>query len=282
MKTEFWRQCWREGRTPWHEGIPNARLRTHFDRLDLRPGERVFVPLCGKSEDMWWLHERGAQVLGIDLSPLAARAFLQAHGLAFTETRGRRFTMLERPGFRLLAGDFFRLRAADLAGVAAVYDRAALVALPAPMRRRYAERLAGLLAAPILLVSLEYPEGEIEGPPFPVREPEIRALFGARRRVAHLGEEDVLESSGLRKRGLTRLHEHGYLIGRGFPQRTQGSGPSPRSAPRDRGGGGEALFDPPRAFPPLQPAAAGWRRAAARPGAPPMEGIPEGCGEESR
>lgn len=282
MKTEFWRRCWHEGRTPWHEGIPNAQLRTHFERLDLRPGEQVFVPLCGKSEDLWWLHERGAQVLGIDLSPLAARAFLQAHGLAFTETRGRRFTTFESPGFRLLAGDFFQLRAADLAGVAAVYDRAALVALPAPMRRRYAERLAGWLAAPILLVSLEYPEGEIEGPPFPVREPEIRALFGGRRRVEHLGEEDVLEGSGLRKRGLTRLHEHGYLIGPGFPRRGEGSAPSPRPAPRDRGGGSQALFDPPRVAPPLQPAAAGWRRAAAGPGAPHLGWIPEGGGEESR
>ena len=235
MKTEFWTQCWREGRTPWHEGLPNARLRCHFERLDLRPGERVFVPLCGKSEDLWWLHERGMQVLGIDLSPLAARAFLEAHGLAFTETRRRRFTEFESPGFRLLAGDFFDLRAADLAGVAAVYDRAALVALPAPMRRRYAERLTRWLAAPILLVSLEYPEGEAEGPPFPVREAGVRALFAGRRRVEHLGEEDVLERSDLRKRGLTRLHEHAYLIGRGPPRCPDGCGEAPRPAPRDPG-----------------------------------------------
>ena len=236
MKTEFWTQCWREGRTPWHEGTPNARLRRHFERLELRPGERVFVPLCGKSEDMWWLHERGMQVLGIDLSPRAARAFLRAHGLAFTETRGRRFTALESPGFRLLAGDFFDLRAADLAGVAAVYDRAALVALPESMRRRYAERLTGLLAAPILLVSLEYPEAETEGPPFSIREAGVRALFAGRRRVEHLGEEDVLARSDLRKRGLTRLHEHAYLIGGGGPRRAGGSARSPRSAPRGEEG----------------------------------------------
>ena len=227
MKTEFWTQCWRDGRTPWHEGAPNAQLLGHFDRLGLRPGERVFVPLCGKSEDLWWLHERGMQVLGIDLSPLAARAFLRAHGLAFTETRGRRFTVLESPGLTLLAGDFFDLRARDLAGVAAVYDRAALVALPASMRQRYAERLIGLPAAPILLVSLEYPEEEMEGPPFSVREPEIRALFAGRRPVEHLGGEDVLERSGLRKRGLTKLYEHGYLIGRGIPDGPEAAVESP-------------------------------------------------------
>lgn len=270
MKTEFWTQCWREGRTPWHEGLPNARLRCHFERLGLRPGDRVFVPLCGKSEDLWWLHERGMQVLGIDLSPLAARAFLQAHGLAFTETRGRRFTVFESPGFRLLAGDFFDLRAADLAGVAAVYDRAALVALPAPMRRRYAECLTRWLAAPILLVSLEYPEGETEGPPFPVREAEVRTLFAGRRRVEHLGEEDVLERSDLRKRGLTRLHEHGYLISGGPPRRADGSVESSRSAHRDPDGGGAAPFGPLRAS------------APSRPGAPHTGGTPEARGDGGR
>ena len=213
METKFWMQRWRDESTPWHEGVPNAQLRRHFERLHLAPGDRVFVPLCGKAEDMWWLHERGMEVIGIDLSPLAARAFLHAHRLAFTETADARFTVLESPGFRLLAGDFFHLEAADLAGVAAVYDRAALVALPAPMRRHYAERLTGLLAAPILLVSLVYPQHEIDGPPFSVEEPEIRGLFAGRRGVEHLAAEDVIERSSLRKRGLTQLYEHTYAIG---------------------------------------------------------------------
>ena len=212
VETEFWLQRWREGSTPWHEGVPNAALRRHVDGLGLRPGDRVFVPLCGKAEDMWWLHERGLEVLGIDLSPLAAREFLSVHGLEHTETPGSRFSVLESPGFRLLAGDFFALEAADLAGVAAVYDRAALVALPAPMRRRYARHLVELLEAPMLLVSMIYPEHEIDGPPFPVPESEVRALFGDRRRIRHLGEEDIIERSSLRKRGVTRLHEHTYLI----------------------------------------------------------------------
>lgn len=212
VEAKFWLQRWRDGSTPWHEGAPNEALRRHLNRLSLRPGDRIFVPLCGKAEDMWWLHECGLEVLGVDLSPIAGREFLNAHRLDFTESRDSRYSVLESSGFRLLAGDFFALEAADLAGVAAVYDRAALVALPAPMRRRYARRLSALVEAPILLISMVYPEHEIDGPPFSVPESEVRELFGDRRRVRHLAEEDIIERSSLRKRGLTRLHEHTYLI----------------------------------------------------------------------
>lgn len=212
MKDEFWLERWQEGSTPWHEGVVNAALRRHFDCLNLQPGERVFVPLCGKAEDMWWLHERGLEVLGVDLSPIAGRTFLEAHGRDFTETRHRRYSVIDSPGFRLFAGDFFALDAADLEGVRAVYDRAALVALPPGVRQRYARRLGELFDAPILLISMVYPEHEIEGPPFSLAEPDVRALFGDRRRVRHLGEEDIIARSDLRKRGVTQLVEHAYLI----------------------------------------------------------------------
>ena len=154
MEAEFWLQRWRDASTPWHEGAANFALRRHLDCLRLGSGDRIFVPLCGRAEDMWWLHERGLEVVGIDLSLIAAREFLCAHDLDYTETRMSRYTALECPGFRLLAGDFFALEAEDLAGVAAVYDRAALVALPPPMRQRYARRLLSLLDAPLLLVSM--------------------------------------------------------------------------------------------------------------------------------
>ena len=212
MEAEFWLRRWREGSTPWHEGVPNAALARHVDDLGLAPRDRVFVPLCGKAEDMWWLHERGLEVLGIDLSPIAARDFLRAHRVEYRESRSSRFSVLESPGFRLLAGDFFALEAEDLAGVAGVYDRAALVALPPDMRRRYARHLVSLVEAPILLVSMVYPEHEIEGPPFSVPEEEVRPLFETRRRVRHLAEEDIIERSSLRQRGLTALHEHTWLI----------------------------------------------------------------------
>ena len=51
-----------------------------------------------------------------------------------------------------------------------MYDRASLIALPPEMRERYARHLAGILppATQILLITLDYPQPEMPGPPFAV------------------------------------------------------------------------------------------------------------------
>ena len=80
---------------------------------------------------------------------------------------------------RLLCGDFFQLTPADLGAIAAVYDRASLIALPPGMRPHYVEKLTGILPAQVemLLVTMEYPPGPMQGPPFSVTGEEVRALL---------------------------------------------------------------------------------------------------------
>ena len=214
MDARFWTQRWEDDNTPWHEGKVNAQLARYVERMGLSTGARVLVPLCGKAEDMWWLHQHGFTVLGVELSVIALRAFMVEHGLDHEEHRDGRLVRLASEGIRLLGGDFFDVGEAELAEVGGVYDRAALIALPETLRGRYVRWLLDRLpaAAPILLVSLVYPAGEIEGPPFSVAETEVRALFEPERHVDHLGVEDVIDGSGLQKRGLTELYEHTYLI----------------------------------------------------------------------
>jgi thiopurine S-methyltransferase len=118
-------------------------------------------------------------------------------------------------GVVLRCGDFFDLKAGDLEGVAGVYDRASLIALPPDSRPAYAEHLVALLplAAPLLLITLEYDQGEMSGPPFSVTEEEVRLLFGRVRAVDLIYERDVLGEHGrFRERGLNRLHEKVYLL----------------------------------------------------------------------
>ena len=110
VEAEFWLQRWREGSTPWHEGAPNEALRRHLDCLLLEPGDRIFVPLCGKAEDMWWLHERGLEVLGIDLSPIAGREFLSAHRQDFTEVPGFPLLGAREPGVSAACRRLLRAR----------------------------------------------------------------------------------------------------------------------------------------------------------------------------
>lgn len=98
--------------------------------------------------------------------------------------------------------------------VAAVYDRAALIAMPPDMQPGYARKLRELAPnAAILLVALDYPTGEFSGPPFATPEAEVRAVFEATHDIALLESRDGLSSSRvLKERGVSRLDEAVYLL----------------------------------------------------------------------
>lgn len=215
MDAKFWHSRWQDNAIAFHKLDTNHYLEKYFERLAIDKGDEVLVPLCGKSVDMRWLARRGCSVIGVELSDIAVRNFFKEQGIPALASQDGAFQILEGGGIRLLCGDFFALAPKHTVGVAAVYDRAALIALPREMRARYAEHLLSLLApeVPILLLTFEYPVGEIDGPPFSVEEAEVRALFSGRRRVAHLESLDRLrEEAALAERGLTRLTEHAFIL----------------------------------------------------------------------
>jgi thiopurine S-methyltransferase len=215
VDTKFWQNRWQDNSIPWHRADINHYLEKYFDRLALGDGDEVLVPLCGKSVDMRWLVRRGCRVTGVELSDIAVRDFFQEQGIIAVERQDDAFQVLEGEGIRLLCGDFFALQTSHAADVAAVYDRAALIALPREMRARYVDHLLSLLApgVPILLLTFEYPSHEIDGPPFSVDEAEVRALYSSRRRVVRLESVDRLaDEARLAERGLTQLEEHAFLL----------------------------------------------------------------------
>lgn len=215
MDAEFWHARWRDNAIAFHKAEVNHYLEKYFDRLGLTAGAEVLVPLCGKSIDMRWLAARGCRVRGVELSGIAVRDFFDEQGIAATSHREGAFEVTQGAGITLMCGDFFDLEATHTAAVSAIYDRAALIALPAATRGRYAERLLALApsGAPILLLTLEYPAGEVEGPPFSVDDTEVRRLFESRRRVERLESLDRLDDEpALAERGLTRLVEHAFLL----------------------------------------------------------------------
>jgi len=212
--SEYWRERWRQGRTEFHQDAVSPYLQRYLPDLTLAPGARVFVPLCGKSKDMLWLSAQGFNVFGVEVSPLAVAAFFDENGLpAQREARGA-FESWRSGSIEIVCGDFFALTSADMTGVAAVYDRAALVALPLEQRRRYARHLQALLpAARILLVTMEYPQAEHPGPPFSVDNAELDALYGENNRIRELYAEDALaRKPSFRDRGLSRLIERVSLL----------------------------------------------------------------------
>ena len=111
-------------------------------------GSEVLVPLCGKSRDKLWLASAGHTVMGVELSPIAVDHFFKEHGLqAEVRTEGP-FTIKQSGPITIWCGDFFALPAAAVERVAAVYDRASLVAFPPALQSRYVRKLADTLPPP--------------------------------------------------------------------------------------------------------------------------------------
>ena len=205
MNPDFWHARWSAGNTPWHQRAPNARLTAHFDALGLAPGDQVLVPLCGRARDMRWLLEHRFRVLGVELSEIAVRGFFADHG----------FRIFDGDRIRILCGDVFRLTPELLSDVAAVYDRAALVALDGDEQARYASLLARSLppGASQLLLTLQYDTARMQGPPFSVDEARVRALYEARFAVERVASVAILDDEPhLRARGLDALTEHAFVV----------------------------------------------------------------------
>jgi thiopurine S-methyltransferase len=189
-----WLPRWREGRIGFHEARPNDLLVHHAARL--AGCRRVLVPLCGKAEDLAFLAARGHDVIGIELAEQAVQAFFAEHDLVpAIARRGPLVSYEVGPGavppaagavaaapagaITLLVGDFFAAAPGLLGPVDALYDRAALVALPAELRPRYVAQLRALVPAgvPALVITYEYDQAAVGGPPFAVLEPELRGLY---------------------------------------------------------------------------------------------------------
>jgi thiopurine S-methyltransferase len=166
---------------------------------------------------MVWLRAQGHKVLGIELSEVAVASFFAEQELQpLRETIGP-LQRWHADGYELYVGDFFDLGAAQLAGVCALYDRAALIALPPALRARYAQHLAVTLplGCKMLLLTMDYPQEQMAGPPFAVAEPEVRALFSGDFSVRLLATRDaLLEEPRFQQRGLESRHEQAYLLER--------------------------------------------------------------------
>ena len=208
MDPDFWLQCWREGHTGFHQARVLPLLQKHWPALGVPPGGRVFVPLAGKSLDMLWLAGQGHPVLGVELSPIAVQQFFAEHELTPEVHASRYGTHHVAGAIELICGDVFGLDAAALADCVGVYDRAALIALPAELRARYVDQVYGWLPSGCrgLLVTLEYPPQERAGPPFSVDEAEVHQRYRPHWSVDLLERRDILaQQPDFAAAGLTAL-----------------------------------------------------------------------------
>ncbi len=178
MESHFWIKAWNEGKTAFHQTHYHEKLTEYFPQLKPQKGQKVLVPLCGKTKDLLWLHDRSLHVHGVELHDPAVKAFFTENELSPSEiTQDQDFTHYTHKKIVISCGNFFKLRKNEAYDF--VYDRAALVALPAVMRKNYAQVIKRSLkrGGKYLLIVYEYDPSKMEGPPFSVDENEIYELY---------------------------------------------------------------------------------------------------------
>lgn len=217
MEHNFWHERWQRGEIGFHQEDINPHLAAFWSQLDIPATAKVFVPLCGKSRDLLWLRQQGHAVVGVELSPIAAADFYRESGLAPAIANTDSFEQFSADLIEILCGDFFQLESRHLTDVAAVYDRASLVALPPPMRAAYASHLHRILPlnCQILLVSFDYDQAAMPGPPFAVTSAKIASLYGEFYQLKAVHSEDLMlgvEGERWRVRGLIRMVETVLLL----------------------------------------------------------------------
>lgn len=178
MESQFWINAWNEGKTAFHQEHYHEKLTEYFPQLNPQKGQKVLVPLCGKTKDLLWLHARHLHVHGVELYEQAVKAFFSENEFSPPEiSQDHHFTHYTHENMVISCGDFFKLGADETYDF--IYDRAALVALPEAMRKHYSQVIKRALkgGGKYLLIVYEYDPSQMEGPPFSIAEKEVHELY---------------------------------------------------------------------------------------------------------
>lgn len=209
MHPEFWHEKWQKRQIAFHQAAANPLLVSWFDQLALTPGATVFLPLCGKSLDIHWLLAQGYSVVGAELSEMAVQELFAELELTPVVISAGNLQLYQADHLQVYVGDIFQLSKHTLGPVAAIYDRAALVALPDAMRQCYAQHLITISqSAAQLVICFEYDQAQLPGPPFSVDSLEMHQLYSSVYSLNCLKKIDV--PGGLKRK--CQATEIGWLL----------------------------------------------------------------------
>ncbi|MBM9500427.1 thiopurine S-methyltransferase [Leptospira sp. 201903071] len=198
MEPNFWHQRWSKNEIAFHGYEANPFLVEYFKELNLNERSRVFVPLCGKTLDIPWLLSKGYRVAGAELSKIAVEQLFAELGVEPKIEKTGELDLYSAEDIDIFAGDIFQLSSPILGQVDAIYDRAALVALPEEMRTRYTNHLMEITGKPPqLLICYEYDQSLMDGPPFSVQDEEVRRHYSNQYKLNLLTSKEV--TGGLKK-----------------------------------------------------------------------------------
>ncbi len=217
VDNQHWLDRWKENRIGFHQDSVNHYLKKYLPDFALPRGARVFMPLCGKAHDITWIAAQGFEVVGIEISQIAIAAFFDENRIDYEHYDSDRFGVYRSGNITLLQGDFFDLNNDDLKACSLIYDRAALIAMERPDRPRYYDHMLSIAPSPgsMLLITLDYDQAEMIGPPFSVPTAEVLRRYGDAFSIDSLECNDIIdEGPRWRKVGLTALSESVFRLDR--------------------------------------------------------------------
>lgn len=215
MNKEFWMEKWTNNDIGFNQSVSNSILQHYLSKLSLRPHSHIFVPLCGKSIDMLWLKQQGYRVIGVELSEKACLQFFRENEIPFELTQIEDFLVYTSDAITLFSGDFFNITPAVIGPIDAIYDRAALIALPPELREQYALKMIDLAmpSTSMLLITIRYQQVDMQGPPFSIDEQDVHFLYGKNFSVQLLCKELTTNiPAHLCEAGLKEAYQLGFRL----------------------------------------------------------------------
>ena len=175
MESKFWIDVWKEKKIGFHKEQTNELLINFLPKLEIRPSSFIFVPLCGKSQDLIYLADLGHKVIGhkvigIELSEIGVKEFFSENNISFEIKEIGKLLKYTSDKIDIYLGNIFDLTSDILGPIDVVYDRASMIALPIDIREKYNKKIDDLTDAKtkLLLITLEYDQQKVAGPPFSV------------------------------------------------------------------------------------------------------------------
>ena len=210
-----WLEFWENNEINWHSDVVTQELEEYLGLLKLEPGDKLFFPLCGKSLDMTYILNQGFSVIGVELSEIGVKQFFHENELDFTISSVGEFNLYSAKNIEIYCGDFFSLTSKHLYGVKAVFDRKSLIALDRNLRQKYVKHLNDIisLGVRILLITLNYPQHQMSGPPFSVDKSEVESLFSMTFKYQELMSfQDIENGSKLVDAGVDYIKNAAYCL----------------------------------------------------------------------
>ncbi|CAH8840361.1 unnamed protein product [Trichobilharzia szidati] len=204
-----WVERWEKNETGWHLNFVHRSLTTFWDQLcpDDNPNNRLFIPLCGKTEDMEWLYQnKSCKIIGCDLAELPLRQFVNEHKSLDMKERlvkfknGEEVLMFHTSDNRLClyCCNLFSMESAPEEPFNLIWDRGSFVALPPNLRADYVALLTKLSTANVrwLQESLNYPPGAHNTAPCSSTDEEMKSLYDSYTLISLLVESNHAATNG--------------------------------------------------------------------------------------